>query len=296
MNVVFWVLAQGGGSGSGPKESSSTVSLADVPERLAQRAGTFYERYGGMIEQWLAKIGLAVLILIVGWVVSGWLRGLVRRGGDRTRMDITVSKFVSNIVRWTILVLAVVTALDQVGVGTASFSAVIAATGLAIGLAFQNSLSNLAAGVMLLVFRPFKVGDTIKAAGITGTVNEVDLFSTEIDTPDGRRIVVPNGPIASGAIENLSHHPRRRADVTVQVAIGTDVEKTRAALVAAAQASGNVLKDPKPEIGIADMTPRTITWSVGVWALQADLGLAKQNLIQKIKEAFDREGIRMARP
>lgn len=294
MNGTFWMLAQvaTGGKGAG----SGSTSLVEAPVRAVGWVESFFLDNEAAIKLWLMRIGLAFLILAVGWVVSGWLRRLVRKGGDRARMDITVAKFVSNIVRWTILVLAVVTALDQLGVGTTSFSAVIAATGLAVGLAFQSSLSNLAAGLMLLVFRPFKVGDTIKAAGITGIVNEVDLFSTEIDTPDGRRIVVPNGQIAGGAIENLSHHPRRRADVTVHVALSADIERTRAALTAAAGSTPKVLSEPKPDVGIAEIGPRAITWTVGVWAQQSDLGAARQGVIQKIKESLEREKIGSARP
>ncbi|MDX1740681.1 MAG: mechanosensitive ion channel, partial [Rhodothermales bacterium] len=144
----------------------------------------------------------AIAVLIVGWIASKWARRITRKGMDRRpNADATLTKFTSNLVGWLVIAIAVIAALEMFGVQTTSFVALLGAAGLAIGLAFQGTLSNFAAGVMLLVFRPFKVGDAIKVAGELGVVDEVGLFVTNLDTPDNRRIVIPNSNIFGSVIE-----------------------------------------------------------------------------------------------
>jgi small conductance mechanosensitive channel len=182
-----------------------------------------------------------------------------------SNLDPTLGKFFSNLARWGILAIGAVTALGKLGLETATFATVIGAVGLAIALGFQGTLGNLAAGVVLLVFRPFKVGDVISVSGVSGSVDEIDLFCTHVDTADGRRIIVPNAQIASSTVENVTHHARRKAEVRVAVPRLVPAEKVHQALLAAAATVENRLLTAVPEVTLADYTDVTTRWSVGVW-------------------------------
>ena len=176
----------------------------------------------------------ALLILIVGYFVASFLARIISTP-IRKRVDETLGRFTSKLVFYAIMVSTLLGVLGMFGINIASFAAVIAAAGFAIGLAFQGTLSNFAAGVLLLVFRPFKVGDFVNAAGVTGKVFEIDLFVTTFDTPDNRRIIVPNSSVTGGTIENVTHHMHRRVDVAVGVDYGASLDATRAALTLAVE-------------------------------------------------------------
>jgi small conductance mechanosensitive channel len=252
---------------------------------------TLWQTYRPVLTDWSGRVAAAVMVLVVAWLIAGWARRLIRRAGERTRLDLTVVKFLANASRWGVLTVAIIAALGQLGVQTASFTAVLAATGLAIGLALQGTLSNLAAGVILLMFRPFRVGDSVTLAGQAGTVNEVGLFMTEIDTADGRRIVVPNAQISGGVIENASHHPRRRAEVLITVSPDADVNATRWALQRAIQAIPGAVSDPAPDVAITSMTAGGVGWAARVWTTRESLGGVQQLLYQAVKESLDKEKI-----
>ncbi|MFW6198918.1 MAG: mechanosensitive ion channel family protein, partial [Acidobacteriota bacterium] len=172
----------------------------------------------------------ALIFLIVAWILAGWTRRIVRRALERTEFDATLTIFFAGLARWGVLILAILACLGLFGIQTTSFAAVIGAGGLAIGLAFQGTLSNFSSGVMLLAFRPFEVGDFIKAAGVSGTVKEIQLFYTTLDTPGNERIFVPNEQISGGIIENFTHHDVRRVAVDVGADYGAPIDDTRAVL------------------------------------------------------------------
>lgn len=232
-----------------------------------------------------------VLLLAAAWFIAGWARRALRRALERAKFDPTLGKFAANMLRWTILVMAIMACLEVFGIRTTSFAAILGAAALAIGLGFQGSLSNLAAGVMLLVFRPFKVGDVISVAGQLGKVNEIDLFMTDIDTPDGRRVILPNGQIFGNTIENITHHPRRRADVPVGVAYDADIDRTRAVLEAAVRTVTPRLDDPAPEVSLGDLGPSSVNWTIRVWTKREDFGATRQATIRAAKLALDEAGI-----
>ena len=210
---------------------------------------------------------LVIALMTLAWMVSGWISQGVRGGLGRVRFDETLTKFVARLVRWLILLLAVLMCLSYFGVETTSFAAVIGAAGLAVGLAFQGTLSNFAAGAMLLVFRPFKVGDVVNTAGFVGKVNEIAIFTAEIDTFDGRRIIIPNSMIFSGVIENITYHPRRRADVDVGVSYAADIDETRRILEKALESVDLILDDPEPAVVLLGLGGSSVDWSVRGWAL-----------------------------
>lgn len=237
-------------------------------------------------------IGQVVLILFIAWVIARWVASLIRRRGEKSkRVDTTLSLFFANMARWAILALGVITAIGALGIPTASFAALIAAAGLAVGLALQGSLGNFASGVMLLIFRPFKVGDFISAGGTSGTVQEIQLFSTILDTPDNRRLIVPNGSVFGSTIENVSFHSERRVDVAVGTDYGADLDQVRAVLKKAAEALPQKLADKDVAIVLAELGDSSIAWSVRVWCAASDFWPAKDELTRLVKKHLDEAGI-----
>ncbi|MBL4698260.1 MAG: mechanosensitive ion channel family protein, partial [Phycisphaerales bacterium] len=186
--------------------------------------------------------------------------------------------------------------LGTLGIEVTSFAAILAAVGFAIGMAMSGMLGNIAAGVMLLFFRPFKVGDVANAGGTTGKVIEIGLFTTTFDTPDNRRIIVPNGAIFGGTIENVSFHDTRRVDVEVGTDYGADIDKTREILMATAKACENVLPDPGPGIVLAGLGGSSIDWSIRVWVNAADYWGVKDQLTRDVKYALDNADIGIPYP
>lgn len=233
-------------------------------------------------------IGQVVLILVIAWIIAGWVAARIRNRGEKSkRLDTTLSLFFSNMARWAILALGVITAIGILGIPTASFAALIAAAGLAVGLALQGSLGNFASGVMLLIFRPFKVGDYINAAGTAGTVKEIQLFATILDTPDNRRLIVPNGEVFGSTIENVSFHETRRCDVAVGTDYGADLDEVRAVLTKAAEALPQKLADKDVAIVLQELGDSSIGWSVRVWVNAADFWPAKDELTRLTKKHLD---------
>jgi len=243
---------------------------------------------------WLITQGPAVLLtlilFVVGYVVAGWLRKLIIRTMGRAHIDITLAKFLGNLTRWAIIIFAVVACLGTFGLNTTSFAALIAAAGLAIGLALQGNLSNLASGVLLLVFRPFKIGDSVVVAGRAGVIDGIDLFTTALDTADYRRVIVPNGAIVSGVIENQTHHPKRRIDVLVTVNGGADFDATarvfNSVLEAVVAKGQGVLKDPGNEVNLAEVFP-AVVWEFNLWCETPKVGAVRRELLITIRRAMD---------
>jgi small conductance mechanosensitive channel len=233
----------------------------------------------------------ALAFLIVSWIVAGWVRRIVRRGFETAGVDDTLGIFLSNLARWAILIMAVLAALGMFGIQTTSFAAVIGAAGIAIGLAFQGTLSNIASGVMLLIFRPFKVNDVIKAAGVTGKVIEISLFTTSFDTADNRRIFVPNALIFGGTIENVTYHAKRRVEVSVGTDYSADLDEVRAALERAIVSVEGVLDDPKSQVYLMELSASSIDWAVKVWCKTDNYSAVREAVIRAVKIELDTAGI-----
>ncbi|MEM8739686.1 MAG: mechanosensitive ion channel domain-containing protein [Planctomycetota bacterium] len=239
----------------------------------------------------LPALGL-LLLLVVAYFVAKFLARVVSRPVSQ-RVDPTLGKFFGKLVFYGVMLGALLGVLGSVGVNIAAFAAVLAAAGFAIGLAFQGTLSNFAAGVMLLVFRPFKVGDVINAAGITAKVNEIDLFTTTFDTPDHRRIMVPNSSIFGDTIENVTHHAERRVDVAVGCAYSADLDTTRETLSAAVESvAGRIDGDGRGyQVYLTGLGGSSVDWAVRVWFPTADYWAKKEELTAAVKNHLDRAGI-----
>lgn len=254
------------------------------------------DRIPELIALYGMKIVLALAVFFVGkWLASSisrmFAKGLAYRG-----IDGAVASFFRQISYYGLLIVVVVAALGQLGIQTASFVAVIGAAGLAIGLALQGSLSNFAAGVLLILFRPFRAGDYVEAAGIAGVVKEISIFSTTLLTPDNRTITVPNGSILSGNIINYSLQPERRIDLEIGVGYNCDVDVVKRELLALTQADERVLKDRAIEVGIVNLANSSVNFAVRVWVRNSDFGSVRFSLLENIKKRFDELGIEIPFP
>ncbi len=228
-----------------------------------------------------------LLFIIAGWFVAGIVRRAIRRNLEKTNLDVTLTRFASNVTYYIILIVALIAGLQKFGVSTASFAAVLGAAGLAIGLAFQGALSNFAAGIMLVVFRPFKVGDVIEAAGAKGKVYAIQLFTTEIDTPDNRRFILPNKDVFGSKIENITYHDTRRVDVSVGTDYPADLNETREVLVEAAESIEQRLPDKDVVVYLDSLGDSSINWAVRVWSEAADYWDVREQLTHEIKSRLD---------
>jgi small conductance mechanosensitive channel len=283
-----------------------TTSEADEYEKFKRRAlDNFWSMKWSTLnaDEWTfigAYYGsrtLFVLILMtLAWIASSWSSSAVRLALNRIKFDETLTIFLSKLVRWAILLLVGISCLSYFGVETTGFAAVIGAAGLAIGLAFQGTLSNFAAGAMLLIFRPYKVGDLVNIAGHLGRVNEIELFTTTIDTLDRRRIIVPNSSIYGTVIENITYHPVRRVDVPVGTAYAADLDETRAALERALRSVPTVVSDPPPEVALVELGSSSVNWFVRGFARRDEFGDVKQAIIRAVKIELDRAGISIPFP
>ncbi len=232
-----------------------------------------------------------ILAILLAFIVANWAKRAVNGQLTRRKFDPTLTRFFAGLTRTLILIGSALAILGIFGVQTTAFAAVLGAAGLAVGLAFQGTLGNFAAGVMLLVFRPFKVGDVVEVAGHIGVVFEVGIFMTELDTPDGRHTVMPNGKIFGDTIVNLSHNDTRRVDVKVGATYGADLDATRKALEAAIPNIPGALEDPPPQIFLSDLGDSSVNWHLRVWANTADYWDVLQAATRATKMALDEAGI-----
>lgn len=242
------------------------------------------------------KILIALVILLLGRHILRLLVSLIRRGLDKTRLDQIVIHFILSIIQAVLLLMVIVAALDQLGVNTSSLIALLGAAGLAVGLALQNSLQNFAAGVLLIVLRPFKAGDYIEAAGVSGTVDAINIFSSTLRTADNCEIIVPNGSIYSGTITNYSARETRRIDLQIGVAYEDDLKKVRRILQQIITAEQRILPEPGCLIAVSELADSSVKLVVRPWVNSADYWAVKFDLLEKIKLAFDQNKIHIPYP
>jgi small conductance mechanosensitive channel len=229
----------------------------------------------------------AIVLIIIAIIVSRWVGRIVASATSKARVEATLSKFFGAVARWLVLVLAALTILQTFGIQTTSFAAVVAAMGFAVGLALSGTLGNIAAGVMLLIFRPFKVGDFVIVNGISGTVDEIELFTTTLDTPDKRRLIIPNNTIFGSTIENISYHPVRRVDVNVGVEYAANVKRTREVLLDAVHKVEGVLEDPAPAAVLSELADSSVNWVVRVWVNAPDFWPVRERVTEAVKVSLD---------
>ena len=239
------------------------------------------------------NILVAIAILLAGFFIAGRARKLIRHLGMKyPQLDVTLFNFIGSMARWVIIALTIVVVLSQFGVETTSLIALVGAAGLAIGLALQGTLSNLAAGVMLLIFRPFKVGDYVIAGGHSGTVEEISLFTTHIVSIDNVLTIVPNGDIWASAVTNYSVKDSRRLDLVFGVSYGTDLKAAEQALRDVIGDEDRIRDEPsEPFVAVTNLGDSSVDFSIRVWCASSDYWALKCHMLRTVKEAFDERGI-----
>lgn len=241
--------------------------------------------------------GKALLVLILGWIVAGMIAGTIRRRiAARPEVDQTLGNFAASVVKWAILAMVLVAVLGLFGIEATSLVAMMGAVTLAIGLALQGTLSDLAAGFMLILFRPYKIGQYVDIGGTAGTVKDLNLFVTELATPDNVQIIVPNGQAWGAIITNYSHHDTRRVDLVFGIDYGDSADAAMQIILEQVQADARVLSDPEPWVRVTNLGDSSVDLTARIWCQAADYWDLKFALTKAVKEAFDAKGISIPYP
>lgn len=254
------------------------------------------ETVGSFASFYAMKILIALAIFFVGKFIAKRVVKIIEKLMVKSKIDQTLVSFAGNIIYGLALAFVVIAALSQLGINTTSLAAVVAAAGLAIGLALQDSLSNLASGVMIILFRPFKIGDFIEAAGTAGTVEEISIFTTKMKTPDNKTIITPNGSIISGNITNFSAKPTRRVDMIFGVGYGDDLAKVKKTLEKIVSSDDRILKEPAPVVAVHELADSSVNFVVRPWVNTADYWNVYWDITEKVKTEFDKAGISIPFP
>ena len=246
--------------------------------------------------QWGLQVLGAIVILILGKIVAGWVAGAVGKALRRADTDETLIRFLTSLVRWAILAFALIAALKKFGIETTSFIAILGAAGLAVGLALQGSLANFAAGVMMLIFRPVKVGDLIDSGGNLGVVADVGIFVTSLDSLENKRIIIPNATLTSGVITNLSTNGYLRVDLTAGISYGDQIPKAKAILEEICKSHPKVLKDPAPEVAVSELGDSSVNFVVRPYCKVEDYWDVYFDVTEAIKMRFDENSVSIPFP
>ena len=249
-----------------------------------------------MIMEYGPKLLLAIVVLIVGlWIIKGFTKQL-KRVMEKRNIDESLRPFLLSLLGAVLKILLVISVMQMVGVAMTSFVAILAAAGLAIGMALSGTLQNFAGGVMILILKPFKVGDYIESQGHGGVVKEIQIFHTILETFDGRTIILPNAPVSNGSLVNKSTKPVRRVDMIFGIGYGDDIDKARKVIKDYVDSDSRVLKDPAYDILVSELGDSSVNFAVRLWVNSADYWGVKFDTTENIKKAFDKNGISIPFP
>lgn len=254
-------------------------------------------------EKWLQlglDYGLKIIGAIVIWIIGSWvikkLVKVARKGMEKANYDPSLQKFLLNLISWILKIILIIVVLGTMGVETTSFAAILAAAGLAIGLALQGSLGNFAGGVLLMIFKPIKIGDLIEAQGEIGVVKEIEIFTTKLTGLSNREIIIPNGSLSNGNIINFSTEGTRRVDLTIGVGYDSDIKKTKEVLMNVLTSHPKVLQDPAPTVNVSELADSSINFAVRPWSTSDDYWAVYFGITENVKEALDAAGIEIPYP
>ncbi|ACN15381.1 MscC4 [Desulforapulum autotrophicum HRM2] len=242
------------------------------------------------------KAIVALLILFFGRIIAKLLTNVVKRIMGRSKIDPTIINFTGSLTYIALLVFVIIAALGQLGIQTTSFIAVVGAAGLAIGLALQGSLSNFAAGFLMIIFRPFTIGDFIEGGGVAGTVEEISIFTTILKTPDNKTVIIPNAKLTEGNIVNWTVKGTRRVDLVMGIGYDDDIDKAKQIMADVLAQEDRILKDPAPQIALTELADSSVNFVVRPWVNAADYWNVYCALTENIKKAFDANGISIPYP
>jgi small conductance mechanosensitive channel len=256
----------------------------------------YIEALKHLLLEYTPKVITAFIILIIGLFMIKVVIKSLKKIMVLKNIDVTLQEFLGNLINWILKILLFITVISQLGVATTSFAAIIAAAGLAIGLALQGSLANFAGGVLIMLFKPFKIGDFIESQGQSGTVKEITVFTTKLNTPDNKEIIIPNGALSNGNIVNYSTEPTRRVDFTFGVGYDSDIKKTKEVLFGVLNSHPLILKDPSTAVNLSELADSSINFFARAWVKKEDYWTVKFDITEQTKEALDAAGIEIPYP
>ncbi len=258
--------------------------------------GNLWNQLSELLSSFGISLFIALSILIIGRQVVKILIKVISTALERSNTEDTVRIFVTNLLNTLLMIVIFIAAINQLGIQTTSIIAVLGAAGLAIGLALQGSLSNFAAGILIVIYRPYKVGDYIQADNHLGTVDDIQIFSTVLKTPDNKLVIVPNGSIMNGSIVNFSNQDKRRVDIIASCSYEDDIDKVKSVLADILSKDDRILNEPKPRIAVSELADSSVNFIVRPWVKNSDYIDVYYSLLEEIKKRFDQEGIAIPYP
>lgn len=251
-----------------------------------------------LLERWVdvalgfsVKLASALVVLGIGIFLIRFLRGILKKIIEKRDVDPTVSGFLLNMISWLFKLLLFIAVISKLGIETSSFVAVLGAMGLAIGLSLQGSLSNFTGGLLIIMFKPFRVGDSITAQGISGTVRNIQVFNTQVNTSNNQAVFIPNGILSNGTVINFSRETNRRADIAVSVSTSNDLAKVNQIFLSVLENNSKVLKTPAPDVALTELNGDTAIFNIRPWSLRADFSAMSSEVLLDLKNTIEREKI-----
>ena len=266
---------------------SPFLAISFAPEDIQR----YVEQFISAIVLYLPSLISAFILLFLGLYAIRLINRLIRRNMVKREYDITLSKFLADILLWTMRIVLFVAVIGQLGIGTSSFVAILGAMGLAIGLSLQGSLSNFAGGMLIIMFKPFKLGDFIEAQGVSGTVVEIQIFVTKLTTTNNQVIFVPNGALSNGNIMNYSAAGTRRANIEFTVSYDSDLKRIKEILHAILANDSRILQEPKPGVVVTGLVDNGVRMAIRPWATNENFWEMYSDVLQNMKEQLDEEGL-----
>ena len=249
-----------------------------------------------LLVEYSPKVFYALALLVIGLIIIKLVINTSKKIMTKRGLDETLVKFLTNLLSWILKILLFVTVIAKLGVATTSFAAIIGAAGLAIGLALQGSLSNFAGGALIMIFKPFKVGDLIEAQGELGVVKEIQIFTTQINTPTNKLVIIPNGALSNGNITNYSAEGKLRVDLTIGVSYDADIKQTKDVLMNVLTSNPKILQDPAPTVNVSELADSSVNFAVRPWSTVADYWDVYFGVTEQVKTALDKAGIEIPYP
>jgi small conductance mechanosensitive channel len=275
------------------QNEEAAVDPVEEPIAFATKALEALKQFA--VDNWASVVG-GIVVLILGWIVAKMIRGTIGKLMRRAKVDETLVSFTTNLVYMASMAFVFIMALGQFGVDTTSFAAVIAAAGLAIGFALQGSLGNFAAGAMIIMLRPFKIGDYVEAGGTAGVVEAISVFATTLKTPDNKVVIIPNGSVTGGNIINYSTKPTRRVDMTMGIGYGDDIKKAKELFEKILADHPKVLADPAPTVAVSELADSSVNFVVRPWVNSADYWGVYFEITEQMKLECDKANISIPFP
>ncbi len=256
----------------------------------------YIENLKKLVIEFTPNILLALAILIVGLIVIKFIVKTSRKVMDKSGVDNTLQKFLGNLIGWGLKILLIITVIEKLGADTTSFAAILAAAGLAVGLALQGSLANFAGGVLIMIFKPFKLGDLVEAQGEIGVVKEIEIFTTKLTGLSNKEIIIPNGTLSNGNIINYSTEGTRRVDLTIGVSYDADIKQTKEVLLKVLTSNPKVLQDPAPAVTVSELADSSVNFAVRPWSKTAHYWDVYFEVTEAVKLELDKAGIEIPYP